>query len=305
MQAIPWERLEYSRDDYRGMRLKGYKNFESLSWSHDLLDSECKQVEKEGTFYDFCFNTRLAKSTVGHFQLRDLVWATSKHDVYTAQHSSVRHWSSLLQRGKEICTMAVRDKLMVAGGFRGELVCKYIDRRRVAYCANFPGNGDNTTNSVDVYETPSGSTRVMVANNDHIEIATLKGHLDHSFSSAWHPDGRVLATGNQDTTCRLWDIRNLSQSFAVLKGRIGAIRNLKFSSDGRFLAASEVADFVHVYDVHADYSKEQEIDIFGEIAGMSFSPDDEALFVGVSDRMIGSLMEFRRRRRHDYLESFV
>ncbi|KAF8679236.1 hypothetical protein HU200_046010 [Digitaria exilis] len=380
MQAIPWERLEYSRDDYRGMRLKGYKNFESLSWSHDLLDSECKQVEKEGTFYDFCFNTRLAKSTVGHFQLRDLVWATSKHDVYTAQHCSVRHWSSLLQRGNEvintsnrvptsqhvrgarppfrmqICTMAVRDKLMVAGGFRGELVCKYIDRRRVAYCANFPGNGDNTTNSVDVYETPSGSTRVMVANNDHIvrifdtdifkllslfrmrwavndtsvthdgklvavlgdspecviadlqsrkEIATLKGHLDHSFSSAWHPDGRVLATGNQDTTCRLWDIRNLSQSFAVLKGRIGAIRNLKFSSDGRFLAASEVADFVHVYDVNADYSKEQEIDIFGEIAGMSFSPDDEALFVGVSDRMIGSLMEFRRRRRYDYMESYM
>jgi len=137
------------------------------------------------------------------------------------------------------------------------------------------------------------------------EIASLKGHLDYSFSSAWHPDGRVLATGNQDTTCRLWDVRNLSRSLAVLKGRIGAIRGLRFSSDGRFLAAAEAADFVHVYDARAGYAAEQEIDIFGEVAGVSFSPDAEALFVGVADRTYGSLIEFRRRHRHGYLDSYL
>jgi len=137
------------------------------------------------------------------------------------------------------------------------------------------------------------------------EIASLKGHLDYSFSSAWHPDGRVLATGNQDTTCRLWDVRNLSRSLAVLKGRIGAIRGLRFSSDGRFLAAAEAADFVHVYDARAGYAAEQEIDIFGELAGVSFSPDAEALFVGVADRTYGSLIEFSRRHRYDYLDSYL
>ncbi|CAL5084158.1 unnamed protein product [Urochloa decumbens] len=379
MQGIPWERLNYGRDDYRGQRLNGYRNYESLSRSHELLDSECKQVDKKGTFYDFCFNTRLAKSTVVHFQLRDLVWATSKHDVYMSQNYSVMHWSSLLQRGEEvlnvvdhvfpkqargarplfrmqICSMAVRNNLMVAGGFRGELVCKYIDQPGVSFCTNITDDDDNITNAVDVYESPNGSTRVMAANNDSVvrvfdterfsllshftfpwsvnntsvspdgklvavlgdssgcliadlqsgkEIASLRGHLDYSFSSAWHPDGRVLATGNQDTTCRLWDVRNLSQSFAVLKGRIGAVRGLKFSSDGRFLAMAEAADFVHVYDSHADYSKEQEIDIFGEIAGVSFSPDAEALFVGVADRTYGSLIEFSRRHRYDYLNSYL
>jgi hypothetical protein len=34
----------------------------------------------------------------------------------------------------------------------------------------------------------------------------------------------------------------------VLKGRISAGRGLKFSSDARFLAMSEAAIFVHVYD---------------------------------------------------------
>ncbi|XP_039833640.1 uncharacterized WD repeat-containing protein C2A9.03-like isoform X4 [Panicum virgatum] len=312
--------------------------------------------------------------------LRDLVWATSKHDVYMAQNYSVMHWSSLLQRGEEvlnvidnvfpkqkvqgarplfrmqICSMAVRDNLMVAGGFRGELVCKYVDQPGVAFCTSVTEDDDNITNTVDLYESPNGSTRVIAGNNDcavrvfdterfrllsHLtfpwpvndtsvspdaklvavlgdssdcliadlqsgkEIASLKGHLDYSFSSAWHPDGRVLATGNQDTTCRLWDVRNLSRSLAVLKGRIGAIRGLRFSSDGRFLAAAEAADFVHVYDARAGYAAEQEIDIFGEVAGVSFSPDAEALFVGVADRTYGSLIEFRRRHRHGYLDSYL
>lgn len=28
-------------------------------------------------------------------------------------------------------------------------------------------------------------------------VQTLKGHLDYSFAAAWHPDGNLLATGNQ------------------------------------------------------------------------------------------------------------
>ncbi|KAG2638474.1 hypothetical protein PVAP13_2NG597100, partial [Panicum virgatum] len=376
MQGIPWERLHYSRDDYRGERLNGYRNYESLSRSHELLDSECKHVDKSGTFYDFCFNTRLARSTVVHFQ----------HDVYMAQNYSVMHWSSLLQRGEEvlnvidnvfpkqkvegarplfrmqICSMAVRDNLMVAGGFRGELVCKYVDQPGVAFCTSVTEDDDNITNTVDLYESPkvfdterfrllshftfpwsvndtavspdgklvavlgdssdSGSLPIISSQSNYLigrvttlfylgrvgvnywEIASLKGHLDYSFSSAWHPDGHVLATGNQDTTCRLWDVRNLSRSLAVLKGRIGAVRGLRFSSDGRFLAAAEAADFVHVYDVRACYSREQEIDIFGELAGVPFRPDAEALFVGVADRTYGSLIEFSRRHRYDYLDSY-
>ncbi|KAI5008043.1 hypothetical protein ZWY2020_009091 [Hordeum vulgare] len=42
------------------------------------------------------------------------------------------------------------------------------------------------------------------------EMATLRGHQDYSFSSAWHPGGHVLATGTSRTRqCWLWDTRNL------------------------------------------------------------------------------------------------
>ncbi|KAG7587457.1 WD40 repeat [Arabidopsis thaliana x Arabidopsis arenosa] len=380
IQGIPWESMNYTRDRYRENRLLHYKNFESLFRSREELYKDCLQVEKGKNFYDFQFNTRLVKSTIAHFQLRNLVWATSKHDVYFMNNYSLMHWSSLLQRGKEvlnvakpivptmkqhgslsqsvsrvqISTMAVKDDLIVAGGFQGELICKKINEPEVAFCTKLTSAENDITNSVDIYNAPSGSLRVMTANNDCTvrlfdasnfallnsfafdwsvnNISTspdgklvavlgdspeclladtgsgkvihgLKGHLDYSFSSAWHPNGQILATGNQDTTCRLWDVRNLSQSLKVLKGNMGAIRALRFTSDGRFLAMAEPADFVHLFDTEAGYSHCQEIDLFGEIAGISFSPDTEGLFVGVADRTYGSLLEFNRKRNHSYVDS--
>ncbi|PWA84711.1 transducin/WD40 repeat-like superfamily protein [Artemisia annua] len=92
---------------------------------------------------------------------------------------------------------------------------------------------------------------------------------------------------------------------AILKGRMGAIRTIKFSSDGRYLDIAEPADFVHIFDSQTDYGSGQEIDVFGEIGGISFSPDAEALFVGILDRTYGSygsVLENNRRHHNRYLE---
>lgn len=37
MQGIPWEGLNYTRDEYREMRLKQYRNYENLLRPHDSL----------------------------------------------------------------------------------------------------------------------------------------------------------------------------------------------------------------------------------------------------------------------------
>ncbi|XP_051126494.1 uncharacterized WD repeat-containing protein C2A9.03-like isoform X2 [Andrographis paniculata] len=326
------------------------------------------------------FVSKQLDGTRSFHMLRNLLWATSKHDVYLMQNYSVMHWSSLLRKSKEvlnvakpitptlkypgclaqplsrvqISTMTVKDNLMVAGGFQGELICKRLNEPGVAFSTKVSTDENAITNAVDIYRNPSGALTVMTANNDaNVRvmdtenfvclnrfafpwsvnntsvspdgkmvavlgdnpecliadaqsgkfITGLTGHLDYSFASAWHPDGRILATGNQDRTCRLWDVRNPAQSVAVLEGRMGAIRTVRFTSDGRFLAIAEPADFVHVYDAESGYGTGQEIDMFGEIAGISFSPDTEALFVGVADRMYGSLLEFRRRRYgNEYLD---
>ena len=68
----------------------------------------------------------------------------------------------------------------------------------------------------------------------------------------------------------------------------------------RFMAMAEPQDFVHVFDTKEDFARCQEVDLFGEISGISFSPDGEALFVGIADRTYGSLLEFHRNRNNKY-----
>ncbi|KAL0443208.1 UNVERIFIED_CONTAM: putative WD repeat-containing protein C2A9.03 [Sesamum latifolium] len=370
IQGIPWERLSITREKYRQTRLEQYKNYENIPQSGEGSEKECKTTEKGALYYAFRRNSRSVKSTILHFQLRNLVWATSKHDVYLMSHFSVMHWSSLTCTKSEVLnvsghvapcetqvsTLAVKDKLLVAGGFQGELICKYLDRPGVSYCTRMTYDDNAITNAVEIYTSSSGAVHFVASNNDsgvrdfdmekfqqsnHLRfpwpvnhtslspdgklliivgddpegilvdsrsgkaITYLHGHLDYSFASAWRPDGVTFATGNQDKTCRIWDIRNLSKSVTALKGNLGAIRSIRYTSDGRFMAMAEPADFVHVFDVESGYEKEQEIDFFGEISGISFSPDTESLFVGVWDRTYGSLLEFGRRRNYSYLDTLI
>ncbi|KAJ0677318.1 putative pyruvate kinase transcription factor WD40-like family [Helianthus annuus] len=164
--------------------------------------------------------------------------------------------------------------------------------------------------SMSEYPTP---TRAEVADvseavrqrADAFWAATVEGHLDYSFASAWHPDGRIFATGNQDKTCRLWGIRNLATPVSVLKGNMVAVRSVHFSSDGQFLVVAEVADFVHVCNTKLNYEKRQEIDLFREMAGVSLSPADETLYIGVPNWIYSSLLQYNKRHRYGYLDSFV
>ncbi|XP_058207699.1 uncharacterized WD repeat-containing protein C2A9.03-like [Rhododendron vialii] len=343
---------------------------------------------KGGMYYEFRRNSRSAKSTRPHFQSSNSVWATSKHDVYLQSHFSVTHWSALTCNKTEVLnssghvapcekhqgsllegftrtqvsTIAVKDRLLVAGGFKGELIFKNLDRPGVCFCTRTTYEDNASTNVVEMYNAQNGAVHLTVANNDcgvrdfdmekfqlsknfsfpwpvnHTSlspdgklriivgdnpegmlvdsgtgkmVASLVGHLDFSSASAWHPDGLTFATGNQDKTCRIWDARNLSKSVAALRGNLGAIQPICYSSDGRFMAMAEPTDFVHVFDAKSGYEKEQEIDFFGEVSGMSFSPDTELLFIGVCDaigvwdRTYGGLLEFGRRRNNSCPDSII
>lgn len=380
IQGIPWDRLSITRTKYRQTRLEQYKNYENIPNSGEASEKECKPTKKGAMFYEFWRNTRSVRSTILHFQLRNLVWATSKHNVYLMSHYTIIHWSVLSCQKSEVLnvlghvapsekhpgsllegfsqtqvsTLAIKDNLLVAGGFHGELICKYLDRPGISFCCRTTYDENAITNALEIYDSSSGAIHFMASNNDsgvrdydvekfqlrnhfrfewpvnHTSISPdrklvvvvgdspegllvdantgktvqdLRGHFDFSFASAWSPDGHTFATGNQDKTCRIWDVRNLSKSVAVLRGNLGAIRSIRFSSDGKFMLMAEPADFVHIFDVGSGYERRQELDFFGEISGATFSPDTEALFVGVWDRTYGSLLQYNRRRNYSYMDS--
>lgn len=125
-------------------------------------------------------------------------------------------------------------------------------------------------------------------------VLSLKGHLDWSFAVSWHPNGNLLATGNQDCTTRIWDVRSPGEALDVLPSQMGSVRSCRFSPDGLSLAVSEPADFVHVYDVKNGMARGQDIDFFGEISGIAFSPSSSSLFIGIPDPMYNSVLCYHK-----------
>ncbi|XP_062096325.1 uncharacterized protein LOC133802099 [Humulus lupulus] len=140
IQGIPWERLSISREKYRQARVEQYKNYENVPQSREGSVKEFTPTKKGGLYYEFWRNNRSVKSTILHFQLRNLVWSTSRHDVYLMSNFSVIHWSSLSTKKKEVLdvsrhvaprekhpgsllegftqtqvsTLAIRDKLLIS-----------------------------------------------------------------------------------------------------------------------------------------------------------------------------------------------
>ena len=142
-------------------------------------------------------------------------------------------------------------------------------------------------------------------------LAKLRDHKDYGFSCAWAPDGITMATGHQDGLVQVWDARKLTKSLQTLPMEMGGCRAMAFSPAGsgaRVLVLAEPADFVHVVDAQSFRSK-QEIEFFGEIAGISMPPDGSRLYIANCDPHYGGIMEFERswtgaRYSSDYRRRF-
>ncbi|PXF49937.1 putative WD repeat-containing protein [Gracilariopsis chorda] len=361
VQGIPWERLQLTREDYRATRLRENPRRDSTETPEGLRDL-VKEPKRDARFYDFFKNTRKVKCNIVHFQLRNLAWATSKHDVFVMHDGVIVHWDACAKRKSkvldlsgstasgpnslgilvQISTMIAKGDLVIAGGFYGEMVAKNLRSGTIIHNKRITYDENAITNAIDIYDDtiitsnndrfvrtfdintfkrksafrfqqpvnhatrrPFGKMVAVAGDDKPIQvidgdtgerITQLHGHEDYSFATGWHPSGRLLATGSQDQTCRVWDVRNMSQSISVLGARLGAVRSLRFSSCGQFLFMAEPRDYVHIFDVNrGEFDTCQEIDLFGEIAGIALTPCSEGLYIAVSDRTYSSLLEYERR----------
>ncbi|KAK4528339.1 hypothetical protein GAYE_SCF55G6279 [Galdieria yellowstonensis] len=142
-------------------------------------------------------------------------------------------------------------------------------------------------------------TRVLVYDLRANSVAqTLYGHSDYTFSTSWHPEGILFATGNQDLTCRIWDSRVADRGpIHTLPARMDAVRSVRFSPNGRYFAMAEHTDFVHIYDLsRRAFEEREEVDVFGDISGVAFTKDCESIFIGIRDNEYGGIMELEREK---------
>jgi WD40 repeat protein len=117
---------------------------------------------------------------------------------------------------------------------------------------------------------------------------TLKGHMGMVYSLAYSPDGKLLASGSDDETVKLWDVQTGKERATLPiklldeKGNekfIGPVSSLKFSPDSKTVCAS-VDQTIKQWDVQTGKERatlktntEQEWDV-------AYSPDGKTLASG-------------------------
>lgn len=445
VQGIPWETMLFSRESYRGQRLAEqratYASSRGVSvgggggavastsvmapaapvparTASPLVARRLSNVVAPGASplasgtrplraLRFVQTTRQVRCSVNHFQLRNLVWAPSAHDVYLLQENGVVHWDAVTRTRRcvvdlsgatpglsrvQVSTVTAGAGLLLAGGFDGELVAATTDGTVLASgrlassgaittglavyeqdashgpsfitCSNDAvvrtfdaaslaapahsksgagstfssgtGGGGMVSGSVNTHHLPWAANhvsrqprggRLLAVAGDHSSallldatggdtggrgdrsravapaVASLVGHTDDCFATAWAPNGVVVATGSQDGTARLWDIRRPTTALGVVGGPAdGPVRSLRFSPCGRLLAVAEPRDYVRVVDVasvaHSGSSgvggrlpAVQDVDLFGEVGGVAWTPEGGRLYVGVHDDNYGCLLE--------------
>jgi parallel beta-helix repeat protein len=79
-------------------------------------------------------------------------------------------------------------------------------------------------------------------------ITTLSGHTGGVWSVAFSPDGRLLASGSDDNTIRLWDVATGSL-VRTLTGHTDWVRSVAFSPDGRLLASGSDDNTIRLWDI--------------------------------------------------------
>lgn len=89
------------------------------------------------------------------------------------------------------------------------------------------------------------------------QFALLHGHTDEVHGIAFHPAGKVIASGSGDTTVKLWNVATGKDTY-TLRAHKGSVHTVAFSADGRILASGSRDGAIKLWDMHTGNDAERQ-----------------------------------------------
>jgi WD40 repeat protein len=116
----------------------------------------------------------------------------------------------------------------------------------------------------------------------HLELHTFIGHRALVSAVSWSPDGKLLATGSDDGTAKVWELA-VGRELLTLQGHTSAVRCVSWSPDGKRLATGSADGTAKVWQAASG----RELLTFRghrhEVWSVSWSPDGKRLVSGSRD----------------------
>ncbi len=149
--------------------------------------------------------------------------------------------------------------------------------------------------ALEAYHTaPSSQTRNIIlpedvfADTGYYRPGTRRrfaGHTKTVKSVAFHPDGKSVLSGSEDSTLRLWDIET-GKEVRRFTGHTESVNSVAVSPDGRFALSGSSDKSLRLWDIETGKELRRFIGHTKTVNSIVFSPDGHQVLSGSDDQSV-------------------
>jgi WD40 repeat protein len=164
-----------------------------------------------------------------------------------------------------------------------------------------------------VVAAPDGGLSTIITDNhylhlvdrDGVEVRKLAGHTAYLAAAAFTPDGRLVASGSNDRTLRLWDVAT-GKELHICRGHGDQVCAIAFAPDGKTIASASWDGTLRLWDVATGKELRCFTGHHCEALGVAFLSNGRIVSCGIDGTMrIWDIANGKERRRWKVHESGV